>query len=62
MTVWKFFIIGLYTVTKFPFNLCDLGYTYLASLLLIFLTEQNCFLTRVELQSLTIRQFSYSEL
>ena len=39
MTICKFFILGLYTVTKFTFNLCDLDLTCLASILEIVLTE-----------------------
>ena len=39
VTVYKFLTIGLYTVTKFTFNLCDLGLTCLPSLAVIFLTE-----------------------
>ena len=41
MTVCKFFIVGLCTITKLALSLCDLGLTCLGPLLLIIQTEQD---------------------
>ena len=41
MTVCKFFIVGLYPITKLALSLCDLGLTCLAPLLRIMQAEQD---------------------